>query len=302
MVTDPKYQEYISLAEYTTYKIGGPAKKFYNPASFDELSDLINFLVREGKKFFILGGGSNLLISDNGIDIPVIKIGDCCQSINIIDNCIEIGAGIQLSNLIEFAVEQGLEGLEKLSGIPGTVGGALVMNAGAYGADMAQTVTEVTVLDENAKIKEMSNEEIRFAYRSAPGLWGKVILRARFLLKEAQSSSLHSIAEQTIKTRKSRHPWKYPSAGSVFKRHPLGPAGLLIEKAGLKGTKAGNAQISEKHANFIINLGNAKAIEVLELIRLMQKTVFKKFRAELELEQRLVGFTEKELMTPENIL
>ena len=302
METEPKYQKNISLDKYTTYKIGGPAKRFYNPKSFDEINDIINYLVGKREKFFILGGGSNLLISDNGIEFPIIKIGECCQNIEIMDDCIECGAGVPLSALVEFTIDQGLKGLERLAGIPGTVGGALVMNAGAYGSDISHTVTEVTIFDENAKIIELSKEEIRFAYRSAPGLIGKVILRARFLLEEAQSDSLRSVAEQTIETRKSKHPWNYPSAGSVFKRHPLGPAGLLIDKAGMKGMKIGDAQISEKHANFIINLGSAKAVEVLELIRLIQKTIFKKFRTELELEQRLAGFTDEELITPENIL
>ncbi len=302
MTAKQKYYNGIPLAEYTTYKMGGPAQQLYIPQSFEELKEMVLYLKENKQHYHIIGGGSNLLISDRGLEQPVILMTECCKGIMQMEEVLECGAGILLSELVEFAIEQGLSGVEKLAGIPGTIGGALTMNAGAYGCDISETTTEVTVIDELGAVKEISQSEIRFAYRSSPGLTGKVILRGRFQLNKGNKSELQQTSREIIELRRSKHPWDKPSAGSVFKRHPMGAAGLLIEKAGLKGMQIGEAQISEKHANFIVNLGKARAIEALALIRHIQRVVFQKFGAELELEQRLMGFKQEELVNPEKYL
>jgi len=302
MTAKQKYYSGIPLAEYTTYKMGGPAQQLYIPQSFEELKEMALYLKENRLHYYIIGGGSNLLISDRGIEQPVILMTECCKGIVQMEDVVECGAGTLLGELVEFAIEHGLSGVEKLAGIPGTIGGALTMNAGAYGCDISGTTTEVTVIDELGMVKEIPQGEIRFAYRSSPGLTGKVILRGRFQFNQGSKDELKQTAQEIIELRRSKHPWDKPSAGSVFKRHPMGPAGLLIEKSGLKGMRIGNAQISEKHANFIVNLGKARAIEALALIRRIQKEVFRKFGAELELEQRLMGFKQEELVNPEKYL
>jgi len=290
------------LKDFTSYKIGGPAERLYIPQTKYELAKIVED-IRKGKKSpSIIGGGTNVLISDNGLEGSVILTTECCKFIEKSGDVIICGSSVLLSDLISFTIDNGLGGLENLAGIPGTVGGAIMMNAGAYGSEISNYLSKVTLINEYGKITELAKEEIRFAYRTAPGLIGKTVISGYFRFDPADKGENEKKVNEIIAVRKSKQPWDQPSAGSVFKRHPLGAAGYLIEGAGLKGFRIGDAQISEKHANFIVNRGNARAIEVLALIRKTQEIVFSKHYAELELEQRLLGFTENELENPDKHL
>ena len=302
MAGKPKFYKNHPLKDFTSYKIGGPAERLYIPQTKYELARIVEDLKKKKKTLYIIGGGTNLIICDRGLEGNVILTTECCKFIEQTDNVITCGASVLLSDLIKFTMDNGFGGLEKLSGIPGTVGGAIMMNAGAYGSEISNYLLKATILNEYGKVTELAKEEIRFAYRSAPGLIGKTVVSVIFKFDTAEKDETEKAANEIIEIRKSKHPWDLPSAGSVFKHHPLGAAGYLIEKAGLKGARIGDAQISEKHANFIVNLGNARAIEVLALIRKIQEILFNKFYAELELEQRLLGFTENELENPEKHL
>lgn len=297
----PQALHNIPLADFTTYRIGGPAAELYIPGNIAELQAVVRNLRDNDRKFIVIGGGSNVLIADRGISMPVILMRDCSRGIHTVDFQVICGSGEELGNFVSACVQAGLAGVEKLTGIPGTLGGALCMNAGAYGNEISEYLRSVTVVDEYGNLTDIHRQEIRFAYRSAPGLIGKIVIAGTFEFNRKDFSSLRNTADEIAALRKSKHPAE-PSAGSVFKKHPLGPAGKLIEDAGLKGLRIGNAQISPKHANFIVNLGGAKAIEVLALIRKIQEVVFRKFYAELELEQRLFGFSDEELAEPESFI
>lgn len=291
-----------NLSDFTTYRVGGPAKRLYIPDNREELAGLIRELKKSDAEYFVMGGGSNLLFSDRGFVGSVVVMTACCLELEIAGAQVRCGAGVKLSTLVRETVKCGLSGLHRLCGIPGTVGGALRMNAGAYGGEISDFLQTVEVLAENGEIIELSSEDIRFNYRSAPGLADKIILGAQFELERERWVGPAKIAAAISQHRAKKQPLEYPSAGSVFKRTDSGPAGKFIEAAGLKGERIGNAGISTKHANFIVNLGDARAIEILALIRRAQKTVFDRFGVKLELEQRLVGFSPEELVNPEKFL
>lgn len=290
------------LREYTTYRIGGPAKKLCIPKSVSELERIYKSVLEGGEAFFILGGGSNVLISDRGFDGTVILMSKCCNKISSYGSQFSCGAGVKLKSFIENVIKSGYSGLERLFGIPGTLGGALTMNAGAYRSEISDWLDNVNVMDEWGNYRRIPKEEIRFAYRSAPGLHGKLILSGEFCFPNEDRVGTAKLAGKIALLRQSKHPWQYPSAGSVFKKSPFGPAGKLIDQLGLKGMRIGEAKISTKHGNFIINLGKARAIEVLALIKRIQNRVLEEYEIELDLEQKLIGFTPAEIEDPERFL
>ena len=302
MKTEPEFHTYIPLSEFTTYRIGGPADKLYIPYNVEQLERTYKRILDSGEELLIIGGGSNLLISDRGFPGSVIVMRECCSRISSYGSKFKCGSGVKLESFIANVIRNGCAGIERLTGIPGALGGALTMNAGAYNSEISDFITSVNVLDEWGNRKNLSKNEIRFAYRSAPGLHGKLILGAEFDFSQRDRVGPAKMACEILQLRRSKHPWQYPSAGSVFKRHPYGPAGKLIDRFGLKGKRIGDAKISTKHANFIINLGKARAIEVLALIRLIQRRMEDEYDIELDLEQKLVGFTEAELADPEKFL
>ena len=302
MMSASAYQAHRALGELTTYRIGGPAKQLFIPKNIEDLSEIVRCLNETGEEFFILGGGSNVLISDRVIDKPVILMTGCCKEVKNDGLKISCGASVKLWDLVNFAIDIGISGLEELTGIPGTLGGALRMNAGAFGNEISSHLISVSILNEDGNIENLKFEDIGFAYRSAPGLESKLIIGAEFRFLKYDREGAKKIADEIWALRQSKHPLEYPSAGSVFKKHEQGPAGKFIEDAGLKGLRIGNAEISLKHANFIVNKGGARAIEILALMRKTQRTVEKKFGISLELEQKLIGFTEDELKNPEKYL
>ena len=280
----------VSLKEYTSFKIGGQAELFVVPNNLMELIHVLTILKENNISYFLLGAGSNLLISDKGIKGAVIKLGDGFDYAYAKDDYILAGARVSLAKLASCAKDAGLSGLEFASGIPGSLGGALFMNAGAYGGEMKDVVTEVSYIDSDAVVKTISCDECDFGYRKSIFSSGdKIIISAKFILKKGNRDEILKTMRELNAKRKEKQPLEYPSAGSTFKRPEGHFAGALIEEAGLKGYTIGGAQVSEKHAGFIINTGAATASDVCELIEHVKKTVYEKFNVELEPEVRITG-------------
>lgn len=278
----------VPMREHTTFRIGGPALGFFEPESFEELSDVLNTAHELDVPVFIMGNGSNLLVSDNGIKALVIKIGESLSEINIDGSIVTSGAGALLSNVARQSIASGLMGLELISGIPGTIGGALAMNAGSYGAQIGDFVVSVKGI-KNGKLIECDIRDGDFGYRTSSfGAPEFIVCEATLKLKPDDGGAVGRMAE-TSRLRREKQPLTYPSAGSVFKRPEGHFAGALIDNAGLKGFQIGGAQVSELHAGFIVNKGGATCSDVLNLIYHIQKTVFDKFGVMLETEVKYIG-------------
>ncbi|ERM93151.1 UDP-N-acetylenolpyruvoylglucosamine reductase [Caldanaerobacter subterraneus subsp. yonseiensis KB-1] len=277
------------MKRHTSFKIGGPADVLAVPGSRDELINLIAYLRQEKIPFFILGNGTNLLVSEKGIRGVVVKLSSL-RNVIVEGTKIIAEAGASLSYIANVALVHELTGFEFASGIPGTLGGAIVMNAGAYGPEMKDVVEKVEVLDENNNILILSNREMKFSYRYSilqEKEW--IVLRAWISLERGNYEEIKKKMEELNQRRKEKQPLDYPSAGSTFKRPPGYYAGKLIEDAGLKGYSIGGAKVSEKHSGFIINTGNATFYDVLNLIEYIQKVVKEKFGVELVPEIKIVG-------------
>lgn len=306
----PGLQENVSLKEHTTFKIGGPARFFYEAKAKKDLVEVIKKVRELNLPLFLLGNGSNLLVSDKGYSGIVIKVSN--SKLQTLGSKIIAGSGTPLEKLIKVSVKQGLKGLEWATGIPGTVGGAIWGNAGAFGKSTFDSLEKVEIFDmEELKIKNIftNGSEYRNTIFKKKRDW--VILSGVFKLNKGDRNKIEQRIECNLEYRRNSHPQK-PSAGSVFKnckteiKNPsllekfpelkefnskgVIPAGYLIDKCGLKGEKRGSAQVSLKHANFIVNLNGASAREVLDLMKLAQKKVSQKFGIELKREIQLLGF------------
>jgi UDP-N-acetylmuramate dehydrogenase len=273
----------------TTYRIGGRARFLVSPKDLEDLRSLNKFIQRNSLPKFVLGGGANVLFSDKGFDGIVIHLKNFDRLI-FEGSRVAAGAGLVLDQFVVSCLGRGLAGLERISGIPGTLGGALRMNAGAFDAEVSNHLLTVELMDEEGNYQVLPKEKVGFNYRTAPAIQETYILGATFNFPSGCVEELFKVREEILSRRREKQPWQYPSAGSVFKRPPGYYAGKLIEDVGLKGKVIGRAQISAKHAGIIINLGGAKATDVLSLIHLAQSEVLKKFNVILELEQELVGF------------
>ncbi len=279
------------LSKYTTYKVGGVAKIIVHPKNLDKLVELMEIINRENVKYFILGNGSNVLFSDKEYEGIIIKL-DNFSDMEINDNLVRVGAGYSLVKLANEVSKLGLGGLEFASGIPGSIGGAVFMNAGAYNADMKSVVKSVKVLTPDLKVITLTNSEMDFKYRESfiQDNRGYICLEVILKLKHGDKEALQEVIKDRKLKRKKTQPLEYPSAGSVF-RNPDGLfAGKLIEDLNLKGYQIGGAKISEKHANFIINTGNAKASDIKEIIDVIKEKVKDKYNINLRVEQRLVNW------------
>jgi UDP-N-acetylmuramate dehydrogenase len=273
------------LRKYTSLKIGGPADIFLIPASGNDLITLLKSLTEEDIPYFILGRGSNLLISDRGVRGIVIQVGPGLTKFNFRDDCLMTEAGVTLSRLAQSAAERGLSGLEFASGIPGTIGGVVVMNAGSGVGDISRVVKRVRTFKPGTGIKDWTVDECRFGYRTSRFCQSdEIILEVELKLEPDLSSVIKERMDKIITRRKKSLPLEYPSAGSIFKNPPGDYAGRLIEAADLKGRSVGEAQISEKHANIIVNYGAASFRDVEQLISLAREKVKEKFSIDLELE------------------
>ncbi|MGA1861364.1 UDP-N-acetylmuramate dehydrogenase [Deferribacter thermophilus] len=277
------------LSNYTSYRVGGKAKYFIKVISNDDVGVAINFAERLSMNYVLLGAGSNILFMDEGFDGVVIYTGLLNRWLIEKDNYILVGAGVKLSELVEFSVDRGVSGFEELAGIPGSVGGAVNMNAGAFNTEIKDVLTECVAYDMVRKgIISLSNADCKFGYRIAEGLKNRIVLFAKFKKMYGDKKYLKSKVDEILKKRDSKQPLEYPSCGSVFKRPKGDYAGRLIEECGLKGYRIGGAMVSEKHANFIVNLGDAKAKDILDLIEFVQNEVYKKFNILLEPEVKII--------------
>lgn len=279
------------MSRHTTFRIGGPADIFIIPRSVPEIALLTDTLRRYSISYFILGNGSNLLVSDRGFRGAVIQIDRNLQNIETDGMEIRAEAGALLSRLASAACEKALTGLEFASGIPGTIGGACVMNAGAYGGEIKDVLKNVTILDENDNVRTISVQEMLPGYRcSRIQLEPWIVLGAELCLTPGDPEQIRARMDELKKKRTAKQPLEFPSAGSTFKRPEGSFAGALIDGAGLRGFRVGGAQISEKHCGFVINRGGATAADVTELIRRVQDTVERKSGVHLEPEIRMLGF------------
>lgn len=273
------------MKNHTTFKIGGPADVMAFVLNEGILAKLIKYLNDEGIDHFILGNGSNLLVNDDGYRGVMVVLAGEFDEISIEGCRISAGAGAMLSAVANKATKASLTGMEFASGIPGTVGGGIIMNAGAYDGEMKKVVEAVKILTSDGEIKTLSNEEMHFEYRNSAVKGTKdVVLGATFTLAEGNSEEILAKCSDFAARRRDKQPLEYPSAGSTFKRPEGYFAGKLIEDAGLGGYTNGGAQVSTKHKGFVINTGNATAADVNGLIEHVQKTVYEKFGVSLETE------------------
>ena len=281
------------MKNHTSFKIGGSADFFINVNSINELKDIMEFTKENDIPLTIVGNGTNLLVSDNGIRGIVIKINLNEIVFNNIDgNNVEITAdsGVLLGLLAQKLLKEEIAGFEELSGIPGTIGGAIVMNAGAHGKEMKDIVTEITAIDYEGNIHKFTNEQAEFSYRKSRFENGEyIILQAKLMLQKGNKDEIKQKMNQYCEYRREKQPIEYPSAGSTFKRGEDFITAKLIDEAGLKGYSIGGAKVSEKHAGFIINTGNATAKDVLDLVNYVKDKVYEKFEKKIELEIKILG-------------
>jgi len=277
------------MRQFTSMQVGGPADSLLFPRDVDELKKVVRYARRKKIPLLILGRGTNLVVRDKGVRGWVISLTQGMKKIQKDGEAVEAEAGLSLQRMVQFSIRKGLTGLEPFFGIPGTVGGGLAMNAGAWGAELKDVLLSVTLMKGDGEIMERSRSRLRFSYRglAIPSSW--IILKGRFKLKVGKKEEIHARVKSYSEMRKKRQPLDYPSAGSIFKNPKEGPAGKWIEEAGLKGFRIGRAMISERHANFIINLGKAKAEEVVYLMEFVEKKVYEDKGISLEREVKVVG-------------
>jgi UDP-N-acetylmuramate dehydrogenase len=280
-----------ALANHTTMKIGGPADLFVEPSSIKGLETTMKLIREHSVMWRAIGRGSNLLVSDQGIEGVVIKLGDGLDSFEINATEVIVDGGYPLIKLATVISRKGLSGLEFAGGIPGSLGGAVYMNAGAHRSDMSQIVEKAYILFEDGTFEWLTNEDLNFSYRTSilqkerPGICVKAVLQ----LTEGHTEKIKAQLQKNKDYRRETQPWNFPCAGSIF-RNPLPEyAGQLIEKAGLKGYQIGGAQVSEMHANFIVNKDNATAKDVLNLIEHTKNEIKDKFNVELHTEVEIIG-------------
>lgn len=278
------------MSRHTTFRVGGPADLFVEPETAEELSSVLRICREENVPFYILGNGSNLLVGDRGYRGVMVALGKSFGTVTVEGTSLRAGAAALLSSVARQALTHSLTGLEFAAGIPGTVGGAVVMNAGAYGSEMSAVLARVTVLTESGEIKKIPASELELGYRTS------CILRSNYVVLEAEmelcsgiSEEIRARMEELAEQRRSKQPLEYPSAGSTFKRPEGYFAGKLIQDAGLRGFSVGGAQVSEKHCGFVINRGDASAADILSLCREVQARVNAQFGVALEMEVKLLG-------------
>jgi UDP-N-acetylmuramate dehydrogenase len=293
LISGLKVKVFEPLARYTSMKIGGPADAFIEVETSEALARALPLLHRHGTPVCILGNGSNVLISDRGIRGAVIHLIGDFRKIDWREEgetvWVEVGAASAVTQLVRAAARKGYGGLEFAEGVPGTVGGALVMNAGAYGSEFERVVDEVMGVTGEGQTVRFTRAEIIFTYRGSSLPAGMVVTQACLRLRKGKASQVSTKLQELVAKRKSSQPSGYPNSGSMF-RNPAGDfAGRLIEAVGLKGKKIGQSQISERHANFIVNLGGAKAEDVRQLMDFARKEVKKQFDVDLLPEVRLLG-------------
>ncbi len=292
IISKERIKQNEPMKNHTSFKIGGPAEFYIKITSIEELQKILEFAKKEQIKITILGNGSNVLVSDSGIKGIVIRTN--LKKIKIEpkeQNKIEITVddATPIGFLAQKLLKEEITGFEEISGIPGTIGGAILMNAGAHGKEMKDIVTEITAIDYNGKIHKFTNEQAEFKYRNSIFSSGKyIILQAKIILEKGNAKDIKAKMDEYAQFRKEKQPIEYPSAGSTFKRGTDFITAKLIDDAGLKGYTIGGAKVSEKHAGFIINTGNATAQDVLDLAKYVTDKVYEKFGKKIEFEIKIV--------------
>lgn len=280
----------VSMKEYTTMKVGGKADFMVLADSIENIRKCVNLLSSQNVPFLIMGNGSNLLFTDNGYHGVIIKIGPAISNTEVDGDIITAEAGALLSSVANLAMENSLTGLEFAFGIPGTIGGAAYMNAGAYDGEMKQVIIESLCIDKEGRYITLRGDEHNFSYRHSRMQDEDLIcLKVKLKLNRGNKEEIKAKMAELSARRREKQPLTYPSAGSIFKRPPGAFAGKLIDDCGLRGYRIGGAQVSDKHCGFIINTGNATASDVLALIKHVQETVYKNFGKLLELEVKIIG-------------
>lgn len=278
------------LKKHTSFKIGGPADLLVMPNSETTLAETLEAITQTQIPYFIMGNGSNLLVSDKGYRGIIVKIADQMQQFEIVEERVTVEAGMLLSTLSRQILQAELTGFEFASGIPGTIGGAVFMNAGAYDGEFKDVVEWVKVMDRHGNVRTYQNQEMAFAYRhSLLQETEEIVVACGLLLKKGNYETIKAKIDDFTEKRTTKQPLQLPSAGSTFKRPAGYFAGKLIDDAGLRGIQLGGAQVSELHSGFIVNIDNATCQDVLDLIAVVQKVVLDKFNVALETEVRLFG-------------
>lgn len=292
IISKERIKQNEPMKNHTSFKIGGPAEFYIKIKSIEELQKILKFAKKENIKITIIGNGSNVLVSDKGIKGIVIRTN--LKEIEIEEkeqNKIEITVddAVPIGFLAQKLLKEEIAGFEEIAGIPGTIGGAILMNAGAHGKEIKDIVTEVTAMDYNGKIFNFTNEEAEFTYRHSKFSNGEyIILQAKMLLQKGSKEEIKAKMDEYAQYRKEKQPIEYPSAGSTFKRGTDFITAKLIDEAGLKGYSIGGAKVSEKHAGFIINTGDATSQDVLDLAKYITDKVYEKFRKKIEFEIRIL--------------
>lgn len=281
------------LARYTSFRVGGPADVFLELNALAELQAVVAFLHTEHVPYFLLGSGTNLLVSDRGVRGVVLHLGAGFNYTHWNENediaCVKVGAARPLGRFVREAATKQYSGVEFAEGIPGSVGGGLLMNAGAFGGELSRVVDAIRGVQQTGEVVRLSGEAIGFAYRRTALPSGFIVTEVEFRLRRGLSERISATMRCAQQKRQATQPHGYPNAGSIFKNPPGAYAGKLIEAAELKGKRCGQAQVSEQHANFIVNRGGATAFEVKQLMEYVQQTVWERHHVRLEPEVRLVG-------------
>lgn len=282
------------MRDHTSFRIGGPCDIFFQPEDLDDLRKAVNIAGEHKIPYFVLGGGSNLLVADDGIDGLVIKLGKAFSHTKFFENFIVAGAGLSNSAFLQQVIDKEIARFEFLAGIPGSVGGALMINAGTYLGEMVQVIKEAIFLTETGEIKNIKAGEMGLAYRTStiPKNW--IALELTFTATQGKREEIIAKVNELKEKRKASQPLTYPNAGSIFKNPPGQYAWKLIDAAGGRGLQHGNAQLSEKHTNFIVNLGDARASDVITLMKELQHKVEDKFNVHLVPEIAFVGCWKEE--------
>ena len=285
------------MSKHTSYGIGGPARAYITPKNKEDLVSILKFSKDNNIPSYFIGSGSNLLVSDEGIDGIVITLGKSFNKLEINKNNVFAETGVMLGRMVKECAKRNLSGIESLIGVPGTLGGALIMNAGAFGGEISNYLEYVSVITMSGDEKKYQQKDIKFNYRNSSFSDNEILINAnfKFLFSDQKTVSKNKI--KASGGRKSSQPLRFRSAGSVFKNPSEGAAGYFIDKAGLKGTKSGDAEISSVHANFFVNHGRATAKDVIRLINIARKKVYKEFGVMLELEIKTLGFAKEVIKT-----
>lgn len=284
----------VVLAPYASYQVGGKADALLIPNTVVEIEQIVRMCIKEKIPYFVMGKGANILVHDDGFRGVVILLEKCCSQLFHQGNLLYVGAGATVAELVEYCEKHGLEGLDYMSGIPGTIGGALRMNAGAFVGEIGDRVIRIDALNNKGQRIPVSREEAGFGYRRADGLEDKTLLGCWLFVEKGDPAKLAKSREDYLRRRAEKQPLEYPSYGSVFKRPPGDYAGRLVEEANCKGFTVGGAMVSNKHANFVVNFNHASARDIYEVIRQVQQKVYERFGVWLQMKVKLVGFSEED--------